>query len=174
MSDYPQYPTEPTPPGGYAAQPPARGPRPAPVSLAVKLIWAGIALSLVSAIITFAVLDDLVDAALDQSSAQGVSEATMRASVLGGVVVGLVIGVGLNVLLAIFIARGANWARITYTVLAALGLVFGLIGIVNGGAGPAVLTVVSLLSLVLAAVILVLLWRKESSAWFATPRFPVA
>ena len=174
MTDYPQYPSGPTPPGGYAAAQPARGPRPAPVSLAVKLIWVGIALSVVSAIVTVAVLDDLVDAALDQPGAQGLPAATIRASAVGGVVIGLVIGAGLNTLLAIFIGRGANWARITYTVLAALGIVFGLIGMASGSAGPAVLTVISLVSLLIAAAVLVLLWRKESGAWFSTPRFPVA
>lgn len=178
MSDYPQYPQYPggaTPEGYAATQPPERGPRPAGVSLAVKLIWAGIAVSLAAAAITFVVLDDVIDQALQQSGAQEVPEGAIRATVIGGVVISLVIGVGLNVLLAIFIAKGANWARVTYTVLAALGIVFGLSGLASGSsAGPVVLTVLSLVGLLISVTVLVLLWKKDAAAWFATPRFPVA
>lgn len=176
MADYPQYPTDPSQPGGTTPAP-GPGPRPQPVDLAVKLIWVMIALSVVSALVTFVSLDSIVDQALEDA---GVSEDltadTVRSGAVVGAVIGLVISVGLYALLAVFIGKGANWARITYTVLAGLGLLFSLISFTTGTAmsGPVLLMLISLVSLVLTVAVLWLLWRPESSAWFKRPRFPVA
>lgn len=169
MTDYPQYPTGPSPYGG-APPPPARGPRPPSVDLAVKLIWVMIAISLISAVYTFANLDSIVDQALEDA---GVSETVdpdlVRSGAVIGAVIGLVISVGLYALLAVFIAKGASWARIVYTVLAALGIVFSVLGFLSGGAataGPVLLTILGLVSWALTVVVLLLLWKQESTAWF--------
>jgi len=166
MSDYPQYPTDPANPSGapgYGA-PAGRGPRPNAVDLAVKLIWANIALGIVSAIVTFVLIDSIID---QQMEAAGVSETvstdTLRSAIIVGAIFGLVISVGLYALVAIFIAKGANWARIVYTVLAVLAV----LGTVFGFAGqPLLLSVISVLSLVLTVAAVVLLFKTESSAWF--------
>lgn len=173
MTDYPQYPADPSQPG--AGAPATRGPRPEPVDLAVKLIWALIGLSVIGALVTFLLLDQIVDQALADAGIDAALDAdTVRSGALIGAVVGLVISVGLFALLAVFIGKGANWARITYTVLAGLGLLLNLVGLAGGGtsAQPLALDVVGLVSIVLTAAVLVLLWRKESNAWFATPRVP--
>ena len=167
MSDYPQYPTDPNNPSGdpaYGAPATARGPRPPSVDLAVKLIWASIALSLLSAVVTFVMLDSIIDQQLD---AAGVGESldsdAIRTGAIVGAVVGLIISVGITALLAIFIGKGANWARIVYTVLAAIGVLFGVIGLASQ---PPLLLILSLLSLVLTIAVVVLLFRSDSNAWF--------
>ena len=154
MSDYPQYPTDPNNPSGgpaYAPTGAGRGPRPASVDIAVKLIWATIALSLVSAVVTFVMLDSIID---QQLEAAGVSETISSDSVRS---------ITVATLLAIFIGKGANWARIVYTVLAALGVLGSLFGF---GSEPIALGVLSLLSLLLTVVAVVMLFRAESNAWF--------
>ena len=73
------------------------------------------------------------------------------------------ISVGLYALMAFFISRGANWARIVYTVLAALSVLGGVFGL---GSQPLLLMVLSLVSLLLTIAAVVLLFKSESSAWF--------
>jgi hypothetical protein len=110
-------------------------------------------------------LDSIVDRALEDAGVAGdVDTDLVRASAIAGGIFGLVIGVGITLLLLTFIKKGANWARITYTVLGGLGLLFGLIGLVNQ---PPLLLVLSLVGLVLTAATLFFLWKKESNPWFA-------
>lgn len=168
MTDYPQYPTGPSPYGGPPPQ--ERGPRPSSVDLAVKLIWVMVAISLLSAVYTFLNLDSIVDQALqDAGVSETVDEELVRSGAVVGAVIGLVISVGLYALLAVFIARGANWARIVYTVLAVLGILFSVFGLLTGAsatAGPVLLTILGLVSWALTIVVLLLLWKQESTAWF--------
>ena len=166
MSDYPQYPVDPHPSGGpaHAAPVAGRGPRPSSVDLAVKLIWATIALSLVSAVVTFALLDSIIDAELEKAGlSETISTDSIRSVAIAGAVFGLVVSVGIATLLVIFIGRGANWARIVYTVLAAIGVLGSVFGYASQ---PIELTVLSLLSLLLTVVAVVMLYRSESNAWF--------
>ena len=167
MSDYPHYPTDPSPAGApaYGAAPPAaRGPRPSSVDLAVKLIWATIVLSLLSAVFTFVLIDSIIDQQLDAAGAtETISSDTIRTAAIAGAVFGLVISVGISALLAIFIGKGANWARIVFTVLAVLAVLGSLIGF---GAQPVVLTLINVLSLLLTVAAVVLLFRPDANAWF--------
>ena len=150
---------------GAPGQPVRPTEMPASVATAVKLLWASIALSVLSTLLTFVLLDSIVDKALEDAGMTGdVDTDLVRASAIAGGIFGLVIGVGITLLLLTFIKKGANWARITYTVLGGLGLLFGLIGLVNQ---PPLLLVLSLLSLVLTAATLFFLWKKESNPWFA-------
>ncbi len=170
MSEYPQYPTDPNqPPQGpaYGAGAPTRGARPAPVSLAVNLLWAAIALYLVGAVLNLTAGDSatssLTGAGLTPEQADAAQGMVLA---IGGVVV-VLLG-GLFVLLTVFIGKGANWARITTTVLTAIGVLLTLPSLfAMGSAGTSVLS--SLLSLVqtlLCVAAVVLCFRPESSAWF--------
>lgn len=164
MSDYPQYPTDPSAQG---SGPPAaaRGPRPASVDLAVKLIWANVALSLITTVVTFLLLDSIVEQALkDAGISSTVDTDAVRTGAVIGTVIGVIIGVGIAALLAHFIGKGANWARIVYTVLAVLGILLSLLGL---GSQPVVLLLLSVISLVITAVAVFFLWKKESSAYFS-------
>ena len=154
--------SEPEPPVGPRAEPPSS------VRLAVNLIWVGIALSIVNSLLTFVFLDDVVDQAIE--AAGGSATLDRDAAQLGavvGVVVTLVFTVALYVLFAIFIRKGANWARIVYTVLAVLGLLLSLVGIAGQ---PALQLVLSLVGIALTVATLVLLFRPESNRYFSGQR----
>jgi hypothetical protein len=141
---------------------------PASVATAIKLIWASMALSVVGALITFTMLDAIVDKAIqDAASGASIDRETVRSSAIAGAIGGLVIGLGLTFLMLYFIRKGANWARILYTVLGGLGIVFGLLGLTGQ---PPLLLVLGLVSLVLTAAILFFLWKSESNPWFAPRR----
>lgn len=161
MSDYPQYPTD---SANSMDGPPSRGARPAAVDTAVKLIWANIALSLITTLVTFVMLDSLVDRALDDAGVQDSVDAdTVRIGFIIGAIVVLIISVALFALLAHFIGKGANWARIVFTVLSVLGILFSFAGF---GSQTGLLLVLGVLSLALTVGALFLLWKQESNAWF--------
>lgn len=146
--------------------PQAKGPSPASVSTAVKLIWVSVAFSVLSTAVTFVYLDDLVDSAVGDSS--GIDRDAARIGVIVGAVVGLIIGAAIAGLFAYFISKGANWARIVYTVFAALGVVFNLFGLT--GSQPAILLLLSIVSLILNLVIVFFLFRPDSNRYFGAPR----
>ncbi len=142
-----------------------RGEMPGSVATAVKLIWASMALSVVGALITFTMLDAIVDKAIENAAAgTTVDRDTVRTSAIAGGIIGLIIGLGLTYLMLHFIRKGANWARILYTVLGAISVVFGLLGL---GSQPALLLVLSVVGLVLTVAVVFLLWKSESNPWFA-------
>jgi len=81
----------------------------------------------------------------------------------GAVIAGVVIGIVVNVIYLVavividmFFRRGANWARIVLTVLAALS-VFGILGL---GA----------ITFVIGLVAIILSWLPASNAWFRSVR----
>ncbi len=88
----------------------------------------------------------------------------LTADVIIGIVVGL-LSVGLWVFLARACQRGRNWARIIGTVLFALDTLLILLSVSRFKGGVAVLVDLVIWLIGLAAI--VLLWRKESSAFFA-------
>lgn len=145
-------------------RPAAAGPAPASVQTAVKLIWAGVAVSLLSSILSFIWLDDIVDQAIENAGAgMTLDRDAARTGAVIGIVFAFIIGVALAAMFAYFIGKGANWARIVYTVLGVLGLLFGLMGI---GGQPAVLLVLSLVGVVLTIATIVFLFRPDSNAYF--------
>lgn len=139
---------------------------PPAIKTSVNIIWAVVALSVVGTILTFLFLDDIVESAgvsLDSSEADAA-----RIGGMVGSVIGLLIFGALWVLLGIFLRKGANWARITLTVLAVLALVFGVIGLL--GEQPAIFLVLGILQMALYVALLVFMWRKESSAYIAAQK----
>lgn len=144
-------------------RPDAKGPAPASVQNAVKLIWVSVGLSLISTVLTFTMIDDLVDDVLAGQSGSGLSEGAARGSVIGGLVFGFVISVALTALFAYFIGKGANWARIVYTVLGVIGILFSVSTL---GGQPALLLILAVVGLVLTIAIIFLLFRPESNAYF--------
>ncbi|MSR98584.1 hypothetical protein [Arthrobacter sp. BL-252-APC-1A] len=72
------------------------------------------------------------------------------------------ISVVIALLVAFFIRKGHNWARIVATVFAALGA-FGLINLSTAGA---LMTLLTVLSILLPIVAVVMLWMKPSTEYF--------
>lgn len=163
-------------PGGQPAQVGPPSEMPSSVKKAVNVIWARIALSLVSTLLAFFMMDDIVDEAVaNQPQVEGADmesvETLARTMAIVGGIVGLVISVGVAILLLVFIRKGANWARIVFTVLTAIGLVLGLISFLQPQ--PTVLMSLSVVYMALGVAALLLLWKKESAPWFA-PKPPAS
>jgi hypothetical protein len=171
----------PPPPGGDALAPPGpwatdarpvgapAPPRPsAPQTIlnAVKLMYVGAGLTALGIILTFVQTDAIRDAIRDSDSS--LSESDLDSAVAGFVAVSVVAGlvsIGLWVWMAMANGQGKSWARIVATVLGGLNIVFTLLGMTQGGS-TGLSTALSLIGLVLAAVILWLLWRPESTAYY--------
>lgn len=96
--------------------------------------------------------------------------ADTAAQTVAQMVVSLVITAAFWTMIAVFVRRGANWARVLATVFAAIGVVFGPLAIVLGSllapppAAYLVLTLPGFAGLLAATV---LLWTRPARAWFA-------
>ena len=159
--------------GGYPSPgDTVRGPvtPPPPVSLAVKLMYAGAVLSLISGVSSFLVTDSIREQVEAQAGMDSAAvDAAVTFALIFGVLVGL-IGVGLWILNAVFNARGKSWARILSTVLGGLAIAFGLLGFLQPQAGLTL--VLGVVQMLLAVGIIVLLWRPESSRFYAAASAP--
>lgn len=158
------------------AEPPARGDqrfkRPVPTSVrtSIRLVWGLVALSLVNAILTYVYLDEMAAAAAQSPVAAGDEDAIRGSLVV--VAAADLMGLGiLRVVLALALAKGANWARIVLTILAVLSLSFGAVGIRTGSERPVPFIVTGVIALVLQGALLFFLWRKDSSAYLS-PQHP--
>ena len=90
--------------------------------------------------------------------------------VFGGMILLALVVIGLMaILLWVWMAetnrRGKSWARIVATILGALNIVFTLVGLLLGG-NSGLVVAFSMVSAALAAVILYLLYRPDSSAYY--------
>ena len=176
--EYPKYPGEgsseggpppppPPPPGGAA--PPVTG-QPGSIATAVKLMYAGAALSLLSVIASFFMLDTIketIEESMREADAN-VSQSTIDAAYSIGmastVIVGI-ISVGLWLWMAWKNGQGRSWARIVATIFGGLNVLITLVGFTQPGM-TAVSAIISAVTMVLAVIILILLWRKESSSYY--------
>lgn len=153
-----------------SAHPSGAGPGaepPPPVRTAVKLMWVGAALALLGVLVVPRQTDAIRDQLADRPDAGIDIDTFVNTAIAVAVVVGL-ISVGLWVLMAVMNRKGKTWARITATVLAGLNILFTLAAITGAaGASPTTLTLLlSVVSLVLAGVIVYLLWQRPASEWF--------
>lgn len=145
--------------------------QPASMRLAVRLMLAGAAVSLVSLVVSLVTLGSLKSQVRDQLEQRGqqVSQSTLDSAygfAIGFVVVAGLISVGLWLWMAWKNGQGRGWARIVATVLAVFNLPSTLFAVASGNATPTA-SILSVINLILAIVIVVLLWRKESSAFYA-------
>lgn len=163
----------PPPPFQYESSGPAAAPAPPPPLLtAVRLMYVGAALSATFLVLGLVLAGSLRDQIADEQPDLSATEldAAVAISTVFAVVIGL-ISVGLWIWMAVMNRRGRSWARVVATVLGGLNILFTLISIAvtqNTGIG----TIVNLISLVLAAAILWLLYRPESSAYYAAMSEP--
>ncbi|MGA8850148.1 MAG: hypothetical protein WB508_00380 [Aeromicrobium sp.] len=138
--------------------------------LAVRLMWAGAVVSVLSVIASLAtygsftirmaqqmreadpqISDDLVDTAI----AVGITFAVAMG----------VLGAAVWVWMAVKNRQGRAWARIVASVLSGLNAVFFAVGLA-GEQYDSLSLLVSATQLFLAAAVLALLWRKESTAFY--------
>ncbi len=167
---------QPYPTGGGSNQMASgeRPPQPATVRIAVRLMLAGAVLALLSAVITLVLsskIKDAVTKAAQKANATNAraGKATLTAAqihTLANVTVLLLAVLGIiGVLLWLWMAwannKGSNWARIVATVLFALNTISLLFSL-----GRASLTVsFILLEWLVGLIAIVLLWRKDTTAY---------
>lgn len=145
--------------------------RPPAVTWAAILTWVGSGLTLVGTIASGVYLGLQPDVLLDEVRAQNPDLETQGVSddLLVGVSLAMLAGFALwcaaACVVAFFVVRGHEWARITLIVSAATATAVFLVGTVAGA---------YLLAITLGAGIatIVLLVRPESRAWFAQRRRP--
>ena len=137
---------------------------------AVRLMWVGAAISLISLIVTFATRDTLKSQLQDsvRNSGQNVTQNQLDAAFAAAIAFSIIITlieIGLWLWMAWKNGQGRQWARIVATVLGVLNVIFTLLSFVgNRATGGA--RILSAIDLVIAIAILVLLWRKESSDFY--------
>lgn len=103
------------------------------VRMAVLLIWSLFGLLAVRTLLTIVLLDSLLDeVAADRTDTSGRTREYVESVAPAYVpiaVISLVIFGGLLALCAIFVGRGAGWARITAIVISVLALLGALLGV---------------------------------------------
>lgn len=144
--------------------------QPASIATAVKLMLAGAVLSIVSLVLSFATLGDTKDTIREQvlkddpSADQSMIDAAIAIGIGFAVIVGL-IGAMLWVWMAWKNGQGRSWARVVATVFGGLSVLSALYSFSAPNAG-AVSIIFTVINVVLAAVILFLLWRPESTRFY--------
>jgi hypothetical protein len=170
-ASHPSYPAEPVQ-AGSASHPSRPGgvAQPSSVRLAVRLMWAGAALTVLSLVVTLASLgaakEDIEERLRrdDPSVSQSTIDAAFAIGV-GSALVVSVIGVGTWLWMAWKNGQGRSWARVVATVLAGFNVLFAPLVFVQDT--PSVSRVFSIVNVVLAIVILVLIWRKDATEFYA-------
>jgi len=173
---------QPYPSSGQSAGP-LRPPAPAPVRTAVKVMYAGAALSAVELIIGLAlIIVDIKVAARGLFLGQSLTAPQLRPLIITVWIVFGLVGISLWVWMARANGQGRNWARILSTVL------FGLATLQLGGAftqspshagfGATVLyygaTKLFVAAWLVGAAAVWLLWRSASSVFFKPHGFTQA
>jgi hypothetical protein len=157
---------QPYPSGGQVPEPQQQLPAPQPVQTAVKLMYAGAIVSAITFVIGLATVGATRTAlkkAYPKYTAHQIST-LVTFDVVIGIIVGL-LSIGLWIFIARACQRGRNWARMTGTVLFALDTLLILLSVSRLTVGPAFVIDVVIWLIGLGTV--VLLWRKESSVFFA-------
>lgn len=149
-------------PASSSPAPGAAGPvtPPQQVNIAFWLYIVGAALSLISLIVSLATIGSLKDDLQRQLAAQGqqISDGALNATVTASITVAIVFGIlyiAAYVLFAVFMRRGANWARIVLLIVTVLSL-FGVLG--GFGVGAA--------RLVVGVIATVLIFLKPANEYF--------
>jgi hypothetical protein len=152
--------------GSGWGEPAAPAEPPQTLRRAAILMYVGAAISAIGALTPLLFRDSIRDAIEDSDASLTADEvdAAVNVSVGIGLVVGL-IGVALWLWMASANKAGKSWARVVATVLGGLNILFTVLSLSTGGGGIAL--VVNLVSIVLAGYILYLLYRPESSQYYA-------
>lgn len=142
---------------------------PKEVMRAVQLMFARVALGVLSTILAFASADSIKDSIRENDPNLTASEVDSAFAVAIGITIffGLVFA-ALYVLLAIQVRKGKNWARIVTWVLAGLGVLGGLLALLGDGTGLE--KGLGLIVLLVDIAIIVLLAMKPSNEFFAARR----
>lgn len=151
-------------PSGYPAPEPPEPP--ATIRQAVAVMWLGAALSLLGGVLGFFMQDQIreeVDRQIERQGAggSGLDPDTFVTIGLVAGAIGAVLGATLWIVHAVATRKGQQWARITGTVLFAVGALFFLIGLVQPA--PALSRGMGVLQQLIGLAAVVLIWRRPST-----------
>lgn len=152
---------QPFPSGDLTPPVPSRPSPPRPVRTAVMLMVAGAALSAVSLIVTILSRHTIENAILSRST----YTAQQAHQLVAAAIVEDVITLGLWLLMAWANRAGQSWARIVATVLFGLNTLVVVLNLARAAVSLSLVFVILIWLIGLGAI--VLLWRKESSQFFA-------
>ena len=145
---------------------PQRPPAPQAVLNAVKLMYAGAAITTVSLVILLVEVGTIKPALRNEYPHWTASQVNQGfESVLARAVISAVIGIVLWLWMAWANNRGVSWARIVATVLFALDTLLSLLGLSVGPRTPIDL-VFPVLTWLVGLGAIWLLWRPDSTAFF--------
>lgn len=165
-------------PGGYqpypgdAQMPPAqRGSAPPSVINAVRLMYAGAAISGIAAVLGLTLIGTVRNTLKAQTNpVLTTSQVNTAVDVfVGGVIVVGLIGIALWLWMAFMCKAGKNWARITGTVFFGIDTLLTVDSLVRAGAAATL--VVNILGWLVGLGAVILLWRKDSSAFFKPSQY---
>lgn len=142
--------------------------RPVTVTIAVVLVWITAVFDALAALgflgVAAAASIPEGEAAIAKSLAEGgisdIPAGMIGTTFLVLAILFLAIAV-VEIVVAIFLGRGANWARVVITVFVGLGFVSSLIDIIQGGWG----IFTGGIGIVLKIFVLWLVWNARSSEW---------
>lgn len=140
---------------------------PPSVSLGQKLIYALVGLMAVRTLLTVVFKDDLIDSyaeANNSSLPRQVAEDGAPAYLMIAIVSLLLFG-GLLAVSAYYFSSGAGWSRIVATVMAVLTVLGGLLAF--GQPAPAWYVAVNVVAALVAAVVVLVMYRQDANEWFA-------
>lgn len=159
---------QPYPSSGQAPEP-QRPPIPNSVQTAVRLMYAGAALSLIELIVGLTTVGSIRAAIRKADPHYTASQVhSLEVASIGiGVLVG-VISIGLWLWMARASANGHNYARITGTVFFGLNTLFLLLSLARPHASLGL--IFNLLVWLVGGGAVIMLWRRESGDWFSQPR----
>jgi hypothetical protein len=144
---------------------PQRPPIPNSVQTAVKLMYAGAALSFIELVVSLTTVGSLKHAILNKYPHYTSSQVhSTEVAIIAGVVIEAVIAIGLWLWMARANASGRSWARVTGTVFFGIYTLFLLLSLRRPSVGIGL--VFSLLVWVAGLGAVILLWRRESSDYF--------
>jgi hypothetical protein len=151
---------------------PQRPPPPKSVLNAVKFMYAGAALSVVSFIVGLASIGSL-KTAIEQASNKPLTATQLHTAEVAGVAIIIVtglIGVGLWLWMARMNQAGKSWARIVATVLFALNTLSVLTSVARPSAS--VTKIFGVLVWIIGLGAIVLLWQRDSSDYITAQSRP--
>jgi hypothetical protein len=142
-----------------------RPPVPPSVSNAVKVMYAGAAASLIGVVIEILTVNATKAAIEKRSPTLSASQInSVQHALIAGSIVSGVIAIALWILIARQCQNGKNWARLTGTVLFAIGTIDTVGAALAPEAGLVKIWIAVIWLLGLSAV--VLLWRRSSTEYF--------
>lgn len=145
--------------------------QPSSIATAVKLMYAGAVVSVVSGLASIFTMDKDEIRRQVQDSDRTLSGSKLDQAVNIGYTMGIIMGVvmillatALWIVMAIFNGKGMNWARIVSTVLAVLSVLMTVFGLTQDSNG--LVKGLDLLTPIIGIAVAVLLWLKPSSQYY--------